>query len=207
VADITTTSIDRWCAHPTEFIEQVLIDPETGKPFVLLDAERWFLKFAFSTDENGRLLYPELIYGAIKKSGKTTFAAVFVITILLLFSSRYAEAYCIANDLEQAQSRVFEMCRRIVEATPLLQSDSRITANRITFEWNGATITALASDYASAAGGHPTISVFDELWCYTSERSRRLYDEMIPVPTRKISCRLVVSYAGFEGESELLYEL
>jgi phage terminase large subunit-like protein len=204
---LTTLALARWRANPVEFIEQVLVDPETGKPFVLLDAERWFLKFAFTTDENGRLLYPELIYGAIKKSGKTGFAALFVITILLLYGGRYAEAYVIANDLEQAQSRVFEMCRRIVEASPLLRSEARITANRIIFEVTGATIQALASDYASAAGGHPTISVFDELWGYTSERSRRLWDEMIPVPTRKISCRLVVSYAGFEEESELLHSL
>jgi phage terminase large subunit-like protein len=102
---------------------------------------------------------------------------------------------------------VFEMCRRIVEASPMLRSEAKITANRITFTATGATITAVASDYAGAAGGHPTISVFDELWGYTSERSRRLWDELVPVPTRKVSCRLVVSYAGFEGESELLYEL
>jgi len=49
--------------------------------------------------------------------------------------------------------------------------------------------------------------VFDELWGYTSERARRLYDELVPVPTRLISCRLTVTYAGFEGESELLHEL
>jgi len=49
--------------------------------------------------------------------------------------------------------------------------------------------------------------VFDELWGSTSERSRRLWDEFIPVPTRDISCRLVVSHAGFENESELLHEL
>jgi hypothetical protein len=53
----------------------------------------------------------------------------------------------------------------------------------------------------------PCISVFDELWAYTSERSRRLWDELIPVPTKKISCRLVVTHAGFEGESVLLQEL
>jgi phage terminase large subunit-like protein len=193
--------------EPRRVHQQCLVDPGTGKPFVLLDAERWFLKFAFTLDEDGRLLFPELIYGAIKKSGKTTFAAVIVIALLLLFGGRYAEAYIVANDLEQAQSRVFEMCRRIVEASPMLRSEARVTANRITFTATGATITALASDYASAAGGHPTISVFDELWGYTSERSRRLWDEMIPVPTRKISCRLTVSYAGFEGESELLHEL
>jgi phage terminase large subunit-like protein len=66
---------------------------------------------------------------------------------------------------------------------------------------------APASDYAGAAGANPTISVFDELWAYTSERSRRLWDEMVPVPTRRISCRLTTTYARFEGESELLEEL
>jgi hypothetical protein len=51
------------------------------------------------------------------------------------------------------------------------------------------------------------VSCFDELWAYTSERSRRLWDELIPPPTRKIACRLTVTYAGFEGESVLLEEL
>jgi phage terminase large subunit-like protein len=203
----STSTLARWRANPIEFIEQVLVDPGTGKPYKLLDAEREFLKFAFQLDDTGRLKHPELIYGAPKKSGKTAFGALFVITMLLLFGGRYAEGYVVANDLEQAQGRVFEMCRRIVEASPLLRSESRVTANRITFIATDAPITALASDYASAAGGHPTISVFDELWGYTSERSRRLWDEMIPGPTRKVSCRLVVSYAGFEGESELLHEL
>ena len=41
-------------------------------------------------------------------------------------------------------------------------------------------------------------------WAYTSERSQRLWDEMVPVPTRAVSVRLTVTYAGFEGESGLL---
>src|SRR4051794_14125347 len=48
---------------------------------------------------------------------------------------------------------------------------------------------------------------FDELWGYTSERARRLWDEMITSPARKISCRLTTTYAGFTGESVLLEEL
>ena len=40
-----------------------------------------------------------------------------------------------------------------------------------------------------------------------SERSRRLWDEAVPSPTRKVSARLTVSYAGFEGESDLLESL
>ena len=42
---------------------------------------------------------------------------------------------------------------------------------------------------------------------YLSERSRRLWDELVPPPTRKIACRLTTTYAGFENESQLLEEL
>ena len=86
----------------------------------------------------------------------------------LLFGTRHAEAYCVANDLEQAEGRVFEMVRRIVEVSPLLKREAEVTAGRIAFPATGATITAIASDFASAAGGHPTISCFDELWGYVS---------------------------------------
>jgi hypothetical protein len=46
----------------------------------------------------------------------------------------------VANDLEQAQGRVFEMVRRIVEASPLLRREVNITIDRITFGATGATI-------------------------------------------------------------------
>ena len=61
----------------------------------------------------------------------------------------------------------------------------------------------MPADYAGAAGASPSIVVFDELWGYVSERSRRLWDELVPVPTRQVSVRLTVTYAGFEGESEV----
>jgi phage terminase large subunit-like protein len=201
------SALGRWRSDPTAFIETYLFDPETGRPFRLLPSEREFLKHAFALDADGRLKYPELLYAAPKKSGKTTFAAVFAFTMLILYGARYAEAYLAANDFEQASSRVYEMCRRIIEASPLLMRECRVNSDRITFTATGATIIPLASDAASAAGGHPTISIFDELWGYTSERSRRFWDELVPVPTRKISARLTVSYAGFESESTLLEEL
>jgi hypothetical protein len=66
------TSLARWRQQPISFIEGVLNDPETKKPFVLLDAERRFLEHAFKLDDDGRLLYPEQVYSCPKKSGKTT---------------------------------------------------------------------------------------------------------------------------------------
>ena len=188
---------------PLELAAQ-LYDPETRQPFVLLPAERRFLEHAFLRTPDGRLRYPEQVYACPKKSGKTTFAALHTLITTLLFGGSYPEATVLANDLEQARGRVFEMCRRIVECSPLLKRDARLSADKITFPGLNATISAVASDYAGAAGGNQCISTFDELWAYTSERSHRLWDEMIPPPTRQTACRLTVTYAGFEGESTLL---
>ena len=69
---LNETALHRWRSDPLSFIEEVLHDPETGKPFVLLEAERAFMRRAFALDADGRLAYPEQCYGAPKKSGKTT---------------------------------------------------------------------------------------------------------------------------------------
>jgi phage terminase large subunit-like protein len=204
---LTPAALERWRLAPATFIEEVLHDPETGSPYRLLPAERAFLDFAFRTGDDGKLLYPEQVYSAGKKSGKTTFAALHVLTTVLLFGGRHPEAICAANDLEQSVGRVFEAVRKIVECSPLLKRESKITAEKISFPVIGATIAAIPHDFAGAAGGNPTISSFDELWAFRAERSRRLWDEMVPPPTRKIALRLTTTYAGYTGESVLLEEL
>ena len=192
---------------PVLFTETVLVNPETEKPFVLYAEQKRFLRTAFTLTPDGTLPFPEVVFAAPKKSGKTTLAAWALLYVVCAIGGRGAEGYCIANDFEQAQSRVFAAAVRIVRASPLLYRAARITSNQILFASTGASITALASEYAGAAGSNPSIVVFDELWGYTSERARRLWDEMVPVPTRKVSLRLTVTYAGFAGESDLLEEL
>jgi hypothetical protein len=51
------------------------------------------------------------------------------------------------------------------------------------------------------------LNCYDELAYYTSESSRRMFEEGIPSPARKISFRLSVSTAGFEGEPGPLRDL
>jgi phage terminase large subunit-like protein len=201
------SALRRWQRQPIDFIQQILRDPETGKPFELFEAERQFFNHAWQLNGDGRLVYPEQCVGMPKKSGKTALAAAHMLTTTLVFGGRFAEGYAIANDLEQAQGRVFQAARRICKSSPYLIREAEFTQRCITFPQTGATITAIGGDYASAAGANPTISSFDELWGYTSERSRRLWDEMVISPARKISCRLTTTYAGFEGESVLLEEM
>ncbi len=197
----------RWRRDPVAFIREVLRDPETGKPFALYAAQERFLREALMLAADGRLPYPELLFSAPKKSGKTATAALMMLYTVVALGGPFAEGYCAANDFDQAQGRVFQAVTRIIEASPLLRDSAKITANRIEFISTGATITAIASDYAGAAGANPTITVFDELWAYTSERANRLFDECVPPPTRKVATRLTVTYAGFEGESKLLESL
>ena len=76
---------------------------------------------------DGRLLYPEQLYARPKKSGKTGFAAMHLLTTTLLFGGRFAEGYAVANDFEQAQGRVFEAVAAHCEASPLLAARGQIT--------------------------------------------------------------------------------
>jgi Terminase large subunit, ATPase domain len=193
---------------PITFIEDVLRDPDNGgKQFELYPDQERFLRTGLTLTPDGRLPYPELLFAAPKKSGKTASAAMALLYVMTVLAGKHGEGYCCANDLDQSTGRVFKACVRMIEASPLLEDSARITATKIEFKETGSTIEAIASDYAGAAGANPNFIVFDELWAYTSEGARRLWDEMVPVPTRKVSARLTVTYAGFEGESVLLEEL
>lgn len=196
----------RFAGDPVGFMRS-LICPETGSLFEPYASQERFLLAREALAEDGRFLYPEQVFSAPKKSGKTGFGGVTCLYDVAVVGGRYAEGYCCANDYEQSQGRVFQAVTRIVRANLEAFGPISITRDRITFKETGAFIQAIANDFAGAAGANPTISVFDELWGFVSERSRRLWDEMVPPPTRVRSCRLTVTYAGFEGESVLLEEL
>ena len=193
--------LDRWKHNPLAFITEALVDPETGRPFVLYPGEARFICEAFTPTPAGKLPYAEILFSAPKKSGKTALAALCAVYTIVCLGGPYAEGYCVANDFDQAASRV-SFKPLLVFSGRAHTSGSRPTSPQAGLRSSRPvrTITALASDYAGAAGANPTIIVFDELWAYMTERSRRLFDEMVPVPTRKTSVRLTVTYAGFSAK-------
>lgn len=178
----------RWLRDPVAFIHDVLRDPETGKPFELYPEQITFLRQALTLTpaltltSSGRLPFPELVYSAPKKSGKTAIAAMIAIYCAVVIGGPYAEVYCLANDFEQSTGRVFQAAARIVESSPLLRHTAKVVANKITFVSTGSFIQACASDYSGFAGANPTLTICDELWGFTSESSRRLFDESVPSP-------------------------
>ncbi len=188
------------------FIDDLVQRNELGKPFRLFDHQREVLRVAFPFDARGRLPYDTVVWSTPKKEGKTTINAA-VQTWWAFTQEPPNELKVVANDLEQAQGRVFKAIGGLLDHNAALrQSVTDRTARSLTLT-NGTTIEALASEYAGAAGSNHGMTSWDELWGYTSERSRRLWDELVPVPTRENSVRFVSTYAGFEAESALLREL
>ncbi len=174
-------------------------------PIQLAPHQRALLRLIEARLPNGRHQYSTAVYATPKKSGKTTTAAV-VARYRAEFGGPRQEIVCAANDLEQAQGRVFQAIRHSIELSPDGRRTWRTGERELRHLPSGSTIRAIASDFKGEAGGSHSLAVFTELWGYESERARRLYEELTPIPTRD-STRLVETYAGFHGESDLLWDL
>src|SRR6266542_1577611 len=190
---------------PITFIDKLIKKNELGQPFKLTDEQRDIFRLAFAFDSNGRLPWDTIIYSCVKKSGKTTLNGA--LTLWWGFTQEPPnEILVLANDLEQTLARVYKTMEGIIAHNPELKAEAEPQTKTI-FLANGTTVTAISGDYAGAAGSNHGLVSYDELWAYTSESSRRLWEELTPVPTRRNSIRFITTYAGFEGESELLMDL
>ncbi len=199
------SDLRRYATDPTAFIDDLVRVNELGQPFRLLDHQREILRLAFPFDSDGRLPWETIVYACPKKSGKTTINAG--LTLWWAFTQESPnEILVMANDLEQSQARVFKACTSLIQHNRSLSQSAEATAREISLT-NGTTITCLASEYAGSAGSNHGFTSWDELWGYTSEGSRRLWEELTAVPTRRNSIRFVTTYAGWEGESDLLLGL
>lgn len=197
--------LDAYRRNPVVFIEDLIHQNERGEPFQLLPHQRDVLKAMFPLRPDGQFVYRTVIWSQPKKSGKTILNAL-VSTWWAYTQESPNEILIVANDLEQAQCRVFSDIVGLVRNNPPLFASAECFAREIHLS-NGTRIKAIPSDYSGEAGSNHGLTSWDELWAYTSERSRRLWEELTPVPTRKNSIRFVTTYAGFEGESELLWDL
>ena len=180
---------------PIRFIDEHLRSTEKGERWTLSPHQRRVLAAMFAHPYRLRL------WGEPKKSGKTFLGAV--LTLWWAFTRAHTEVVICANDLEQAQGRVFKTCVALLHQNPHLLPSCTITQREIKLT-NGTVITAIPADYRGAAGSRHSLVVFDELWGFGSETAARLYEELTPPPTEADAFVLVVTYAGFSGESTLL---
>jgi phage terminase large subunit-like protein len=192
------------------YIDEEIRVNERGEAFRLQPVQRAVLGLAFTLDADGLLPWHTIVYACPKKSGKTSINAA----VLLAWAATMDapnELYALANDEEQARGRVYSTAIRMLRRnTDLLDEvvggERGLMAGNLEFR-SGTTVRAIASQAESAAGSNHGFTSWDELWGYTSERSLRLWEEMTPPPTRRNSVRFITTYAGYENESKLLWDL
>ena len=186
-------------SSPVPFIDENIKRNELGEHWGLALHQRAVFEVMYSRPASIRL------WSEIKKSGKTFLAAC--VAIKEAVTRPDAEVICVANDLEQAESRVYATVTALCAKNPELRASVvKVTKTEISFS-NGSTIKAIASDYRGAAGGRQVLTILDELWAFDLERMTRLFEELRPAPTTRGSYILIVSYAGFDGESTVLQAL
>lgn len=200
-----------------DWVEDKFFDPTTvvqfGKSWNYLSAKKLKLHESqkeicskvLTPDENGIFPYSTVVYSTIKKEGKTTLAGA-----VGAWWADQIEApnliLTLANDKEQSAGRIFGAMLPTMYALGARVPMSPTSKPEIILK-NGTIIQAIANNYSGAAGANYGLTLWSELWAYATERSRRLYDELVPVPTRKNSLRWIETYAGFEDESDLLLGL
>jgi phage terminase large subunit-like protein len=143
------------------------------------------------------------LISTVKKGGKTELNAIATAYAALTFPAPET-AYCVANDAEQAEQRVFERIARAVRAMGLVKAGAAVVSkSEVFFTETGSKIVAIPADFAGAAGALFGITSWTELWAYRFEAHTRLWEELTPVPHRR-SLRIVDSYAGFSGDAAVL---
>ena len=156
-------------------------------------------------DGKWKLPYTTVIYSCVKKSGKTTIGASVGSWAMDTFVPN-TEGFCLAGDFEHAMGRMFD--DMLYDAKDASKLSATPRKDLLKYE-DGRYMQALAQEYKSASGSRHALTLWDELWTYTSDGSRRLWVEMTPIkiPGVPLSLRFVSTYAGFEGESDLLWGL
>jgi len=188
----------------TRFIDRLVRLPG-GEPVSLAAHQRMILDHVL-TPVGGRLPYTTVLWSEPKKSGKTSLASWVGSWVLNTHGPR-SEVLCVGNDLEQSTSRVFAEIVRVQQAHPALaRRISKATESLLLLD-DGSTARPVALDASGESGANPSLVLHDEAWGITSERARRLWDELTPPPTRPYALRWASSYAGYAQESVTLWDL
>lgn len=189
-------------------------NPKTGDvlppgPIVLDDHQAAIVDEALSRDEGGRFRYVTILYSAPKKSGKSALSAG--VAKYMGHTNDYGSIYCLANDGKQSDDRLYQPIVKSYSLHRRLNgpfAGVRPKLVEVTIPDTHSKIEAVPCDAAGEAGSEPLATFWSEVWGYDSEAKRRLFTEMTVPPTLYgYAIRWIESYAGFIGQSDLLWEL
>ena len=187
------------------YIPETKNDPVLKGRIGLQQYQEDALREALSKREDGNYKYSIILWSDIKKSIKSTIAAA--VNLARAWHTEWGEFFIIANDLKQADSRVAKYLRRAIELNPKFKKIAK-TVGYTTRVPSRSFIEAIPIDPTGEAGSNADMLTWSELWGSNQEAQARMWSEMTLSPTKRgQSFRWIESYAGFHGESTLLYSL
>lgn len=205
-----TRQIDHVCDRDqfpdvVTWIQTQFYIPELNGPMQLAPYQQAVMNEACRLDVAGNFVYDLVLWSDIKKSIKSCIAAAVVLYRAL--HTEWFSAKIVANDLKQADSRVFFYIRRCLELNTALGERATIRNYKITFD-NHSVIEAIPVDPSGEAGGNDDLLEYTELHAFNSKAALRLWTETTISPTKYgKSQRWADTYAGMSGESPILEPL
>ena len=180
---------------------------EQNPAMQLAPYQRAVLREANRRDKAGKFVYDTVIWSDLKKSIKSSIAAAVILYRALC--TPYGSFKVVANDLKQADSRVFYYIKRAIDLNPNLRGGAFIQnyRNRIVLD-NKAVIEAIPVDPKGEAGGNDDMIEWTELHAAKGTAHLSMWTEMTLSPTKHgYSQRWIDTYAGYRDESPLLQPL
>lgn len=172
---------------------------DDGKPITL---EPWQRGVLDAWWEN-RDWVTELAISNVKKTGKTTLNAIITCWRWL---SLPGEHFVAANRFDQAKGRQFAMVTRMVGRNNFLSQYVEVKQTELVFTPTASSLKALPMNARGIAGSNHWTASHTELWGAVHRDDVRAYEELTLPPGRRhgfLPLRVVDSYAGWTGESEL----
>lgn len=187
-----------------EWAQENFYIPELSGPIKLYPYQIAVLKEAHRKDSSGKYIYNIIVWSDIKKSAKSTIAAI--VALYRAYQNEWGSIKIIANDLKQADSRVAMYLRRAITLNPAMKNIRQV--NYKTTLPNNTIIEAIPIDPSGEAGGNDDLIIFSELWAAKHKAIKQMWTEMTLSPTKfGYSQRWIETYAGYSGESPILEQL
>jgi phage terminase large subunit-like protein len=109
------------------------------------------------------------LVSTVKKGGKTELNGIATLYAALTLPAPET-VFCVANDEEQAQERVFDRIASAVRRMGLVKSGAAVvTKSEIVFPETGTRIVAIPAEFAGAAGAVFGVTSWTELWAFRHE--------------------------------------
>lgn len=200
--------IDEWIeenCYDWEKVNQTTLDVRGAPKIKLTDKQRRILRHIFKPTGNSISKYRRVIWSEPKKEGKTTIASC-VVAYFAACIDPPNNILCIANKKDQAEGRIYRSAKATLKALGGNVPTATNSKPVITLP-NGTKVQALPNSPATEAGDSYSLTAWSEIWAFKSEDDERLFAELMPVPTRRVSMQWVETYAGYWDESNTLKRL